>query len=280
MTQKAVALQIRDALEQAGVESASFETMQLVCATLGISEATLIAEGEAPISQNDWNRLDRMLQKRLQGYPLQYLLGEWGFYGRDFFVGEGVLIPRADTEILCAAVISKIRNRAATVIDLCSGSGCIAVTIALECPNTTVYAVEKSEAAFSYLQQNIARHHAPVKAFLADALDPAIVADLPECDLIISNPPYLTATDLQGLQTEVSFEPTMALDGGTDGLDFYRCLTARWKTRLKTGGQFFYEIGMGQGGPVAEIFAQNGFCNISEETDLSGVIRVIHATKL
>ncbi len=277
MTRNELVRSARDRLFHAGIESAAFEAAELVCHALGLSKTALLASGETPVADEAEKELTALLEKRAAGYPLQYLLGEWEFYGRSFFVGEGVLIPRADTEILCEEVIRYIGEKHATVLDLCSGSGCIAITIALECPNCTVYAIEKSEQAFTYLEQNIRRNQAPVKAFCGDALDAAFLTQIPLCDVIVSNPPYLTDADMKALQKEVEFEPKAALDGGADGLCFYRELTARWKDRLKPGGRLFYELGAGQEQAVSEILLKNGLKSICETPDLCGIMRVISA---
>ena len=264
-------------LTEAGIEAAPFEAAQLCCAVLGLDRAKLLAQGEAPLPPDAEERLLALAQKRAAGYPLQYLLGEWEFYGAPFAVGEGVLIPRADTETLCEKAISLLGEREAVVLDLCSGSGCIAVTIARECPNSRVYAVEKSPEACSYLRINIERNRVPVTAICADALAEETLTQVPACDIIVSNPPYLTAQDMAGLQREVAYEPSMALLGGEDGLQFYRELTRLWKRQLKPGGWLLYEIGMGQESAVREILEQNGLESVCTARDLCGIIRVIGA---
>lgn len=275
MTRRELIRYIWEALRKVGIPSASFEANELGCFVLGCTKAELLADGNELVSATQETKANRLLQKRVSGYPLQYLLGEWEFYGRKFYVGEGVLIPRADTETICAEVIRQIGNRPAAVLDLCSGSGCIAITIAKECPNCKVYAIEKSEQAFSYLSKNIAYHGGSVEVFLGDALEPTAFEGFPPFDVIVSNPPYLTQTDMSELQVEVGFEPRLALEGGEDGLFFYRSLTALWKNRLKDGGRLYYELGEGQEKAVSDILIQNGFQAICETRDLCGIIRVI-----
>lgn len=268
---------VRAVLTQAGCEAASFEAAQLCCAALGIDRAKLLARGKELLPPGLEERLMTLAGQRAAGYPLQYLLGEWEFYGAAFSVGEGVLIPRADTETLCDRAISLLGERAAVALDLCSGSGCIAVTLARECPNSRVYAVEKSPEAYSYLQTNIRRNQVPVTAVCSDALAKETPEKLPVCDMIVSNPPYLTAEDMALLQREVAFEPSMALFGGEDGLYFYRELTRRWKGRLRSGGWLLYEIGMGQENAVREILEENGLESVCTVQDLCGIIRVVGA---
>lgn len=212
--------------------------------------------------------------RRADGYPLQYILGEWEFYGLSFYVGEGVLIPRADTETLIEVALQHRTD--GRVLDLCSGSGCVAIAIAHR-TQCEVVAVEKSEQAYSYLVRNIARNHVDVTAILGDALQPDLT--LGNFDMILSNPPYLTSGDMTALQREVQFEPAMALHGETDGLYFYRELTRLYYDRLNDGGMLAYEIGMGQESDLADILLSVGFKTVCNHTDLCGIIRVVSVVK-
>lgn len=230
----------------------------------------------AEISGEQLSSLRQAAERRLEGYPLQYLLGEWDFYGRTFEVGEGVLIPRADTEILVETGLSFLKTRENPVIaDLCSGSGCIAVTMAAECGGATVYAVEKSGDALYYLRRNAAAYGERVKICQDDVLESH--GEYPDFDLILSNPPYLTRSDMDALQMEVRHEPKMALYGDEDGLLFYREMTRLWKKRIKSGGMLAYEIGLGQEPAVAKIFTNNCFSHVCFHRDLCGIIRVVSA---
>lgn len=225
----------------------------------------------------------RSLVKRLtEGEPLQYLLGEWEFWGYPFKVGKGVLIPRPDTETLVEAALAICRRNAPDapkIADLCSGSGCIAVTLKKELPRSEVYAVELSEAALGYLRENVKRNNTDVKIIAADVLDPETSEHLGGFDIIVSNPPYLTEEDMADLQTEVAKEPAMALFGGEDGLDFYRKMTRLWKSSLKAGGFLCYEFGMGQHEAVEEILKRNNFTDIEFAKDAGGIIRTVTARK-
>lgn len=215
--------------------------------------------------------------RRAAHYPLQYLLGGWEFYGLYFHVGEGVLIPRADTETLVDAVLQYGHlPQQATIVDLCTGSGCIALALQSQRKNDTVYGIEKSETALAYARKNAAYHNMAVDFRLADVLHPQTAADFTNVDAIVSNPPYLTAEDMQQLQEEVSYEPQMALAGGTDGLLFYRQITALWKTTLKAGGMLAFEVGIHQAEAVSEILRIHGFVSISTVPDLCGIQRVVY----
>ncbi len=252
-------------------ESPSFEAFELLAGCAGLSR-TQVLTGSIELSGEQIQTIDAALLRRLNGEPLQYILGEWTFYGRPFSVGEGVLIPRADTETLVEAALSLASVvEKPQIADLCAGSGCIAVTLARELSGALVDAFEKSKEAYSYLTRNIARHGAAVRPFLFDVC--ASSAGL--YDMIVSNPPYLSGEDMAHLQREVSFEPSMALAGGADGLGFYRIITRRWKSNLKNGGALLYEVGAGQADSVSAILSENGFADICTWRDLCGIIRVV-----
>ena len=223
------------------------------------------------------DKAEELSLKRKSGYPLQYILGEWDFFGRTFKVGEGVLIPRADTETLIETVLSTDCKKS-VITDLCSGSGCIAVTLEKE-TGAKVYALEKSEKAFGFLKENVAFNNSSVECILGDIFDDSVKDSVPKTDIIVCNPPYLTSDDMNALQTEVSFEPKEALSGGEDGLLFYRKVTSFWKEKIQDGGYIFYEIGKGQEKQVSEILMENGFCDIKYQEDLCKIIRVVYARK-
>lgn len=251
-------------------ESPSFEAFEMLSFCTGLTRTQILA-GAFGLTEEQTAAVDRVLRRRLQREPLQYILGEWTFFGRPFAVGEGVLIPRADTETLVEAAISAAKPmQNPKIADLCAGSGCIAVTLSLEL-ETEVDAYEKSDAAFAYLTENIKKNGAKVNAIRYDVLQEPDK----KYDLIVSNPPYLTKEDMAHLQKEVSFEPEMALFGGDDGLDFYRAITKVWKNTLLPGGMLFYEVGAGQADDVAAILAENGFTDICTYKDLCGIIRVV-----
>lgn len=279
VTYSQVNREIRQRLAEAGIENATFEATKLTCWAAGISKETLLLEADRSFPTEKLKKLRQAAEKRVSGYPLQYLLGTWDFYSGSFRVGEGVLIPRSDTEVLCEQAIRFIGQKPLTVLDLCSGSGCIAVTIAKECPNSSVYAIEKSEAAYPYLTENIKSNGAAVTPVLCDALSADSLNRVPDCDVILSNPPYLTKADMQALQKEVTFEPAMALYGDTDGLLFYRELTSLWTAKLKSGGLLAYEIGCGQEKNVRSILEQHGYISICETHDLCGIIRTLSGIK-
>ena len=265
---------ISDMLESV-TDDAYFEARQIV------SE---ISGGKMPfeeISEAQLAECEDKAKRRKTGEPLQYILGNWEFYGRKYFVGEGVLIPRPETELLCDIAIEHLKNTGGTAVDLCSGSGCIAVTTALEA-NVGTVGIEISGKAYGYFLKNIAENKAEklVTAINGDIFDKDILGQFPDDSLsaVLSNPPYISSADMKTLQKEVTFEPELALFGGEDGLDFYRRLVPMWAVKLRSGGLFAVEIGEEQGQAVSDIFKKAGLTP-QVVTDYSGHNRIVSAVK-
>lgn len=264
-------------LEENGIEAPDFEALQML-QSLGYSKIRIL-EGRGVLTQQQQEQLRQLASRRLEGEPLQYLLGEWEFYGLTLKVGPGVLIPRPDTETLVEAGLSYLKGRTGCrVLDLCAGTGCVGLAVERSAKNiSALYALEKEEAAFFYLKENLAAYESRIMPLHQDGLAPGPEAD--KLDVILCNPPYLTGEDMESLQTEVRYEPPSALDGGEDGLDFYRRLTAVWKHRLVSGGLLAYEIGMGQQEDVSRILTREGLEQIHWKEDLSGIVRVVAGRK-
>lgn len=222
--------------------------------------------------------VNEMLERRLSGEPLQYIVGEWEFYGLTFKVGRGVLIPRQDTETLVDTALELLNGVPnPRVLDLCSGTGCVAAAIKNSRPDAEVTALELYPEAYDILCINAERYG--IKTVQADALDECTARAFSNLDLITANPPYLTAEDMKMLQREVGREPATALFGGDDGLDFYRELSRIWRGSLADGGQIAFEIGLGQGDAVAGILRGCGYSSIGYKNDLTSRIRVVFAGK-
>lgn len=266
---------ISDMLESI-TDDAAFEAKQIV---------NEISGGKLPFEEIDESQFSECVKKadmRKTGRPLQYILGNWDFYGRRYFVGEGVLIPRPETELLCDIAAEHLKKTGGKAVDLCSGSGCIAITTALEA-NAETAGIEISDKAYSYFIKNIAENNAEklVSAINGDIFDKNILGQFADNSLsaILSNPPYISSADMQTLQKEVRFEPELALFGGEDGLDFYRRLVPLWVKKLAVGGLFAVEIGEEQGQAVSEIFENVGLAPQIVK-DYSGHDRIIRSVKL
>lgn len=242
-------------LQRAEIEDAAFEADCLLESATGYSRSQCLVRGAEAVSERVTTRFFSQIARRIQGEPLQYILGKWSFYGRDFFVGEGVLIPRPETEELVETAISVLReNPHSTVFDLCAGSGCIGLTVAKEVPECTVYLFEKYDAAFSYLQKNAEALGVPNAHLIRADIFTDAPPDGARADLLLSNPPYIPKRELADLQKEVLREPSTALDGGADGLDFYRAIQNRWLPFVNADGTLLFECGDGQGSEIANLF--------------------------
>lgn len=265
------------ALQKAGTEDAEFDCGCLFSEAFQVSHAWRITHAEDVADEEKTEKFFGFIRRRASGEPLQYILGKWPFYGRDFFVGKGVLIPRPETEQLVEFAVKTIREKQMkTVIDLCAGSGCIGLTVALENPDCFVYLIEKYDGALAYLQKNLnALGVKNAKIIQADALS-AVLPDL-HADLLLSNPPYVPDGEMPTLQKEVRFEPDTALAGGKDGLRFYRAIAANWLRVLNPGGEVFLECGDGQGETIVSLFREK---SSAQEIiyDFNNIDRFVHIT--
>lgn len=268
---------IEQLLSEAGCDSPAFDALCLMEDIGGAGRGNLPALADKPLPPDRAENVWAAAMERAAGRPLQYILGQWDFLTLTLSVGEGVLIPRPDTECLCLAASEELRGmEAPAVLDLCAGSGCVGLGVASLVPGARVKAVELSEQALSYLQRNIARYPAfQVEAVQADVLRDAAL--FPEkVQAILSNPPYIRPADLPGLQREVQREPVMELDGREeDGLTFYRALAEHWLEKLLPGGFCAVEVGIGQAGSVAALWRQCGLTGIRIYRDLGNVERVV-----
>lgn len=268
----------KDKFDKAGIENPAFNSLCLAEKVFNITAQDLIINPELTADGDKLAEFEALVNRRIDGEPLQYLLGEWEFYGYRLKVGEGVLIPRDDTEVLLRACLEILKTKPrAKVIDLCSGSGALAVAIAKE-TDAEVYAVEKSQKALPYLYDNIKLNKADVKVIEGDIFECQSEFEDGGFDLILSNPPYIKSGEIKTLQKEVGFEPRMALDGGEDGYDFYRFIIKEWSRKLKRGGTLAFELGEGQLEVVKPLMIAEGFKNIVAELDFGGVHRAVYGT--
>ena len=274
-------LDIRRQLRLAGIEEATLEARELVCFGTGKSREQLQRDGGLYASPELENRVRDLAARHLAGEPVAYLIGEWEFYGLPLDISDDVLIPRSDTEVLAGQAIEYLKTLGeCRVLDLCAGSGCIGLAAASQVPRARVVLGEWSDGALKICRQNIRRNglSGRVVPMQVNALEKPERA-LGEFHCIISNPPYIPRADIDGLDVSVKdYEPHMALDGGEDGLDFYRAISEKWKDALAPGGRLYFEVGIGQADEVLRIMRGQGFGDILIVKDLHDIPRVVYGT--
>ncbi len=237
-------------------DEAKFEATCIFEDLLGVNKSKIfISDYDASYEQIEI--VNNSILRRKNGEPLQYILGKWDFYDLTFSVGEGVLIPRPETEILVDFALDKLKNSDNPVVyDLCAGTGCIGLTIAKHRPDAKVFLLEKEDIAYMYLCKNkeyIGLNNAIV---IHDDLFTVDLELFEKADIIISNPPYIESAEISGLQKEVLREPITALDGGADGLDFYRCIADRWASMVRPNGYIALECGEEQSESIIDLFKE------------------------
>ena len=206
------------------------------------------------VSETDVNALKPLIERRLSGEPLQYVLGEWEFFGLPFYVDKTVLIPRPDTEVLVETALKMLSEERMDVLDLCCGSGCVGIALAVSC-GARVTAADLCADALSMTERNAHRNGVSVKTVQSDLFE-SIEGTY---DLIVSNPPYLSAAEMESREESLRYEPALALFGGEDGLDFYRRIAEEYRQYLRPGGTLLLEIGMTQKDAVSALF-ENSEC--------------------
>lgn len=267
-------------LELSDIEDKSFEIGFLFEEILNSSRQESLIHPNKEVDITEEKAFISAITKRKEHYPLQYILGSWEFLGMNLKVKEGVLIPREDSLVLVNAAARYIGNKEYAGLDLCAGTGAIGLGITQLCPKARVSALELFPTPFSSLKENIASYgDNRVFAHNLDVLELSSSNKFFDLDFIVSNPPYIEESEIPTLQKEVQFEPKEALDGGNDGLIFYREITKNWFSSLKTGGLLAFEIGETQGTQVAEILSQNGFIDINIISDTADHHRVVSGIK-
>ena len=274
-------LDVRRQLRESGVESSTLEARELVCFGTGKSREELARDSRLYASPEREAQVRRLVERRMAGEPVAYLIGEWEFYGLPLDISQDVLIPRADTEVLAEQAIAYIQTLGeCRVLDLCAGSGCVGLAIAAQAPQARVVLGELNDSALKICRQNIRRNglSGRVMPVQTDAREmPA--RSLGEFQCIVSNPPYIPTGDIAGLEVSVrDYEPHLALDGGADGLDFYRSISRDWREALSPGGRLFFEVGIGQADPVLRLMRSQGFGDLQVIKDRNSIPRVVRGT--
>lgn len=267
-------------LKECNIDNADYDSFALLSDIIGLDRTYYLMHGDEPVSEENMQMFNEYISRRCSHEPLQYILGKAWFYGREYIVNENVLIPRADTEVLIEQTLKQIDRgnlKSARILDMCTGSGCIAVTLALEVKESCVAAVDLSKEALQVAEKNCDKLSAGnVLLIQSDLFDKLGNYRKEQFDIIVSNPPYIETEVIGTLAEEVRrFEPKMALDGMGDGLYFYRKITEEATHFLKNGGYLLYEIGYNQGEAVSDIMRAAGFENIEVIKDYAGLDRVV-----
>jgi release factor glutamine methyltransferase len=297
----------REFLKKSGIENTIREAEMIISRLLGIDRVTLYRDNPQ-IPEKCISKIDELLRRRAKREPLQYILGYTEFCGLKIKVGKGVLIPRPETELLVEKAIKIFRIQrinlplpphpplgkggqrggsnsslilhpsSFNLLDLCTGCGCIALALAREFPDAQVYGTDISEIAIRYAKENAKLNKIKNVAFIKGSLFKPVKKSLNTFDLIVSNPPYIKRNDIKNLQIEIKdWEPVKALDGGEDGLDYYRAIIPEAKNYLKECGCLMFELGVSQANGVRKMAEDAGFVNISLIKDYAGINRILIA---
>lgn len=290
MTIREVLTNIRERLQNAGIEDFEYESWAFLDWKLHIDRAEFYMNPDGKVKEELLEELERVLKQREQRVPLQYLMGECEFMGYDFYVDERVLIPRQDTECLVELAVESIREKKVKlgqeyseadhgenvskvkVLDLCTGSGCIGISVAKLCPDTEVTLADISERALSVAKKNADNLGADVTLIRGNLFENIEG----RFDYILSNPPYIPSEVIEGLMPEVKeHEPRLALDGEADGLSFYRKIINEAPDYLNPEGRIYFEIGAEQGKDLIRLMDERGFSEVKVHKDLAGLDRIV-----
>ena len=273
---------LRNRLRDAGIEAAALEARLIAATAAGKSTEKLLRDMRYYATDEVERRAEEMVQRRLAGEPVAYITGVWEFRGLPMEVSRDVLIPRIDTEVLAELAIKYLRGTGrldARVLDLCSGTGCIGCAIAAELPRVRVVLADVSAAAMDISRRNVERNGLGGRvSFL-----PADVTKQPPLmtgsfDLVVSNPPYIPTMEILTLDPSVrDYEPVWALDGGEDGLDFYRAILKNWASVIRQGGELMFEVGEDQAERVKDLMRMAGLREARSFPDTQNIQRVVAA---
>ena len=264
-------------LEKAKIENNINEARLLLAHILGKSIEWIMIHINDEISDKDMSSFDELVKRRISGEPFQYIIGSCGFMGQEFIVNKNVLVPRADTEVWVERVIELAKEiQANNILDLCTGSGCIAITIKKMVKDASVCASDISNGALDVAIENAKRNETDIEFICSDLFE-----NFPESkfDIIVSNPPYIPREEIKKMARDVQNEPILALDGGIDGLDFYRKIVRDSKNFIKENGYLAFEFGYDQAQQVSDILVENGFGIYEIIKDYSGNTRAIISKK-
>ncbi|MDF2907262.1 MAG: hypothetical protein K0R34_2583 [Herbinix sp.] len=264
----------RELLKQQEIADADVDAWYLLAHVFKMNRTDLLLQGDLSVDEEAIQHYLELVYQRASHIPLQHITGTQEFMGLELEVNGDVLIPRQDTEILVEEVLKYCEGK--SVLDMCTGSGCIILSIAKLGKPQRAVGVDLSESALRVATKNVHKHKVEVELIQSDLFD-CIDESF---DILVSNPPYIPSSDVKELMPEVKdYEPRMALDGSGDGLEFYRKISKAAGEHLNPDGLIFYEIGYNQGESVKEILAKEGFIEINIKKDLSGLNRVVSARR-
>ena len=267
-----------DKLKSHGVENAEHDSFELLSAINGMTRTFYLVNGDSFLSEEDFLLFEEYIDKRAAHIPLQHIIGKACFYGYEFEVNGDVLVPRQDTEILVGEVM-KVARSGDYILDMCTGSGCIGITIAKKFPEVKVLGIDVSEKALAVAEKNKHNLEADNIDFMLSDLFEKLNQDI-TFNIIASNPPYIPTKVIDGLQDEVRLhDPILALDGSEDGLKYYRNISSEAGKYLEPDGWLCFEIGAEQALDVSDIMEREGFRNITVIKDLAGLDRVVMGRK-
>lgn len=283
MKLKEIYIKVINLLKSANIENPSNESMILISYVLKIPKHKIITQPELEISADKVKEILNLVNKRLEGFPIAYIVKNKEFFGLDFYLEEGVLIPRPETEILVEKVLERIDNKNSIGLEVGVGSGCISVSLLKHNKNLFMYGIDISEKALSISKLNAEKHNVLNRFCLTnfDILkDNISYLNLPKLDFVVSNPPYIPLKDYKNLQKEVKKEPIEALIGGYEGTEFYEVIVDKFKYYLKENGFFAFEFGINQSEKIKEVLLKNDFKEIEIYKDLSGLDRILIGYKV
>ena len=272
-------IKTRNLLRDAKLTSPELEARLIVEKASDKTRAEYIRDGALQAPLEVIEAAQSYTERRLSGEPVAYITGEWEFYSLPVFVNADTLIPRADSEVLVDCAIKRLRSIASPqVLDLCAGSGCLGIAVSKNVQGVELTLADISPGALEMCEKNARQSGIATNIAVFDALEAP-----PEAlryDMILCNPPYITTDEIKALDKSVrDYEPFLALDGGGDGLRFYRAIAAKWKNTLKTGGYVLLECGAGQAEDVRDILEAEGFTEIETVNDTAGITRVVIGQK-
>ncbi len=265
-----------------GSQAPEAEAYELIRFVFGKSRSDVVTAPMSVVSDDKLDEFDSLVEKRASGYPLQYIIGEWDFFGHTFILDENVLIPRTETEQIAdeaVAFYNGCNKPDYVIIDMCTGSGCIGLSVAAAAPSADVFICDISDGALACAERNRRKLGLDnVKVCRCDLFKGFEASGLPHPDIFLCNPPYVPREELPLIQPEVNYEPLLAVDGGAEGMDFYGILTKDWIYSLNPGGFFMFESGEGQPGLILEMIDRRSF-DAKAENDICGIERFVNGIK-